>query len=56
MIICEEIIGLFSSLQQLSPNSTIINITSKIKATKNKTLKHIMAMGENDRNYLISYD
>ena len=35
-ILCKEIVGLFSSLKHRSPNATIINLASKIKATKNK--------------------
>ena len=33
--LCEEIVGLFSSLKHISPNATIINLASKIKATMN---------------------
>ena len=36
-ILYEEIVGLFSSLKHRSPNATIINLASKIKATKNQT-------------------
>ena len=43
-ILCEEIVGLFSSLKHRSFNATILNLVSKIKATKNQTMKYIMDM------------
>ena len=52
-IICEEIVGMFSNLQRRSPNATIMNLASKIKATKNKTMVHIMAIEETQRNQMI---
>ena len=43
-IICEEMAGLFSSLQQRAPNATILNLSSKIKCTKSKTVAYLMDM------------
>ena len=33
-IICEETVGLFSSLQRRSPNATILNLAAKIQRSK----------------------
>ena len=52
-IICEEIIGMFSSLQRRAPNASILNISSKVKATKNKTVDTLMGMNENERHFMI---
>ena len=52
-IICEEIVGLFSSLQQRAPNATILNLSSKIKCTKNKTVSYLMGMDKSMRNNTI---
>ena len=54
-ILCEEIVGLFSSLKHRSPNATIINLASKIKATKNQTMKYIMDMEEETRDPMITH-
>ena len=52
-IICEETIGMFSSLQRRAPNASILNISSKLKATKNKTVDTLMGMNENERHFMI---
>ena len=53
-ILCEEIVRLFSSLKYISPNVTIINLASKMKATKNQTMKYIMDMEKETRDTMIS--
>ena len=52
-IICEETIGVFSSLQRRAPNASILNLSSKIKAIKNKTVDTLMNMTEEERNHTI---
>ena len=52
-IICEETVGLFSSLQRRSPNATILNIAAKIKCTKNKIIPHLMSLDKKTRNNMI---
>ena len=52
---CEEIVRLFSSLKYISPNATIINLASKMKATKKQTMKHIMDLEEETRDTMISH-
>ena len=52
-MICEETIGMFSSLQRRAPNASILNILSKVKATKNKTVDTLMGMIETERHFMI---
>ena len=40
-------------MQRRAPNATIINLSSKIKATKNKTMAHLMSMTEEQRDGII---
>ena len=53
-IICEEIVGLFSSLQKRAPNATILNVSAKIKCTKNRVVPHLMSLDPASRNKTIS--
>ena len=41
-IICEEIVGLFSTLQKKGPNATVLNVSAKIKCTKNRVVPHLI--------------
>ena len=41
---------MFSNLQKRAPNATIINLSSKMKATKKGTMSLIMSMPEYDRH------
>ena len=50
-IICEEIVGMFSSMQRRSPNATLLNIAAK--CSKNKTIEHLMDMDKDNRNSTI---
>ena len=52
-IICEEIVGMFSSLQNRASNATIANISAKIKCTKNGTVDYLLKMTEEERAILI---
>ena len=52
-IICEEIVGMFSSMQKRAPNATLLNIAAKIKCTKNRIIQHLMAMDDQQRSATI---
>ena len=53
-IICEETVGLFSSLQRRAPNATILNVAAKIKCTKNKIINRLMMLDRTTRNNRIT--
>ena len=52
-IICEETVGLFSSLKSRAPNATLLNMSSKIKCAKNKTINYLYGMTLADREITI---
>ena len=43
-ITCEELVGLFSAIQQRAPNGTMLFYSAKIKAKKNKTDKYLRGL------------
>ena len=52
-ILCEELVGMFSMMQERAPNASLIYIAAKVKCSKNKVIPYLMQMDKETRETLI---